>query len=351
MKINKLNVILSIVVFLTILIVFLSYRYAVHVKKEEVQRAFYLFKQSVEEEETLMQPEQIFRGDSKAELRSDSVIIETEKGRVLYERNEQADSLALIDKREWSFQLFMTYKNPNRAFTLDSIYQEQLRDEGIIARTAVCFSQGDSLAGCSNEAVCRRGIALYPVVFGPKHDAKRIELQAYVLFSSSYLISRMPLIWGLILLWCIIVSMYIWQRRKKMDHKEFVNPATPIPVMISSDVSKGIEIAPNVFFNKKTGRLKGPNCEVCLTKNRLLAFICFLEAPDHTVSYLNFCKEVLKRPLNEEDELTEENKMLNRAIKKSMVQTIKRLREDLNAFPEFSIENDSGSFYRLNVKK
>ena len=212
MKINKLNVILSIVVFLTILIVFLSYRYAVHVKKEEVQRAFYLFKQSVEEEETLMQPEQIFWGDSKAELRSDSVIIETEKGRVLYERNEQADSLALIDKREWSFQLFMTYKNPNRAFTLDSIYQEQLRDEGIIARTAVCFSQGDSLAGCSNEAVCRRGIALYPVVFGPKHDAKRIELQAYVLFSSSYLISRMPLIWGLILLWCIIVSMYIWQR-------------------------------------------------------------------------------------------------------------------------------------------
>ena len=95
----------------------------------------------------------------------------------------------------------MTFKNPNRAFTLDSIYQEQLRDEGIIARTAVCFSQGDSLAGCSNEAVCRRGIALYPVVFGPKHDAKRIELQAYVLFSSSYLISRMPLIWGLILLW------------------------------------------------------------------------------------------------------------------------------------------------------
>ncbi len=48
MKINKLNVILSIVVFLTILIVFLSYRYAVHVKKEEVQIAFYLFKQSVE---------------------------------------------------------------------------------------------------------------------------------------------------------------------------------------------------------------------------------------------------------------------------------------------------------------
>ncbi len=32
--------------------------------------------------------------------------------------------------------------------------------------------------------------------------------------------------------------------------------------MISSDVSEGIEIAPYGFFNKKTGRLKDPNCEV-----------------------------------------------------------------------------------------
>ncbi len=40
MKINKLDARLSIVVFLTILIMFLSYQYAVHVKKEEVQRVF-----------------------------------------------------------------------------------------------------------------------------------------------------------------------------------------------------------------------------------------------------------------------------------------------------------------------
>ena len=88
MKINKLNVILSIVVFLTILIVFLSYRYAVHVKKEEVQRAFYLFKQSMEQEKRLMQPGQMFLGDSEIELRSDSVIIETEKERIVYPQRD-----------------------------------------------------------------------------------------------------------------------------------------------------------------------------------------------------------------------------------------------------------------------
>ena len=77
----------SIIVFwgilvLTILVVFLSYRYVISVKNIEIQRTFYLFKQSVEQEKVLMQPEQMFLGDLKTELRSDSVIIETEKGKV-----------------------------------------------------------------------------------------------------------------------------------------------------------------------------------------------------------------------------------------------------------------------------
>lgn len=194
----------SIIVFgrilvLTILVVFLSYRYVISVKNREIQRTFYLFKQSVEQEKVLMQPGQMFLGDSKTELRSDSVIIETEKGKVRYKKNKQADSLALTDKKEWFFQMFISFENPNRAFTLDSLFQEELKSEGIIAQTAVSFSQGDSLVSCSNKPLSRAGIALEPIVFGVEHDQREIKLQAYVLFSHSYLFSRMPLIWGLIL--------------------------------------------------------------------------------------------------------------------------------------------------------
>ena len=194
----------SIIVFgrilvLTILVVFLSYRYVISVKNREIQRTFYLFKQSVEQEKVLMQPGQMFLGDSKTELRSDSVIIETEKGKVRYKKNKQADSLALTDKREWFFQMFISFENPNRAFTLDSLFQEELKSEGIIAQTAVSFSQGDSLVSCSNKPLSRAGIALEPIVFGVEHDQREIKLLAYVLFSHSYLFSRMPLIWGLIL--------------------------------------------------------------------------------------------------------------------------------------------------------
>ena len=345
----------SIIVFwgilvLTILVVFLSYRYVISVKNIEIQRTFYLFKQSVEQEKVLMQPEQMFLGDLKTELRSDSVIIETEKGKVKYKKNKQEDSLTLPDKREWFFQMFIAFKNPNRAFTLDSLFQEELKSEGIIAQTAVSFSQGDSLVSCSNKLLSQAGIALDPIVFGVEQDQRQIELQAYVLFPHSYLFSRMPLIWGLILLWCILVIiMYIWQRRKKVEYnKAAVTPVTPVPVALSSDASEWIEIAQDVFFSKKTGELKDRDHKVFLARNRLRAFICFWEAPDHTVSYPVFCNDVLGRPLSE-DESTEENRQQNRAIKKSMTQTIMRLREDLTTFPELSIENASGLSYRLNI--
>lgn len=345
----------SIIVFwgilvLTILVVFLSYRYVISVKNIEIQRTFYLFKQSVEQEKVLMQPEQMFLGDLKTELRSDSVIIETEKGKVKYKKNKQEDSLTLPDKREWFFQMFISFENPNRAFTLDSLFQEELKSEGIIAQTAVSFSQGDSLVSCSNKLLSQAGIALDPIVFGVEQDQRQIELQAYVLFPHSYLFSRMPLIWGLILLWCILVIiMYIWQRRKKVEYnKAAVTPVTPVPVAFSSDASEWIEIAQDVFFSKKTGELKDQDHKVFLARNRLRAFICFWEAPDHTVSYLVFCNDVLGRPLSE-DESTEENRQQNRAIKKSMTQTIMRLREDLTTFPELSIENASGLSYRLNI--
>lgn len=345
----------SIIVFggiliLTILVVFLSYRYVISVKNREIQRTFYVFKQSVEQEKVLMQPGQMFLGDSKTELRSDSLIIETEKGKVRYKKNKQADSLALTDKREWFFQMFISFENPNRAFTLDSLFQEELKSEGIIAQTAVSFSQGDSLVSCSNKPLSQAGIALEPIVFGVEHDQREIKLQAYVLFSHSYLFSRMPLIWGLILLWCILVIiMYIWQRRKKVEHnKAVVTPVTAVPAALSSDASEWIEIAQDIFFCKKTGELKDRDHKVFLARNRLRAFICFWEAPDHTVSYPAFCNDVLGRPLSE-DESTEENRQLNRAIKKSMTQTIMRLREDLMTFPELSIENASGLSYRLNI--
>ena len=224
---------------LTILVVFLSCCYFSQIKNEQILKATYLFSHAVDLEKELMQPEFISFPRSDTGISSDSTVIETEKGKVVYKKNKQADSLALIDKREWFFQMFISFENPNRAFTLDSLFQEELKSEGIIAQTAVSFSQGDSLVSCSNKPLSRAGIALDPIVFGVEQDQRQIELQAYVLFPHSYLFSRMPLIWGLILLWCILVIiMYIWQRRKNVEYnKAAVTPVTPVPVALSSDAS------------------------------------------------------------------------------------------------------------------
>jgi hypothetical protein len=119
---------------LTILVVFLSCCYFSQIKNEQILKATYLFSHAVDLEKELMQPEFISFPRSDTGISSDSTVIETEKGKVVYKKNKQADSLALIDKREWFFQMFISFENPNRAFTLDSLFQEELKSEGIMAR-------------------------------------------------------------------------------------------------------------------------------------------------------------------------------------------------------------------------
>ena len=124
---------------LTILVVFLSCYYFFQIKNEQILKATYLFSHAVDLEKELMQPKFVSFPKSDTDISSDSTVIESEKGKVVFQKNKQADSLALIDKREWFFQMFISFKNPNRAFTLDSLFQEELKREGIIARQPFLF--------------------------------------------------------------------------------------------------------------------------------------------------------------------------------------------------------------------
>ncbi|RHR58917.1 hypothetical protein DWW90_09040 [Parabacteroides sp. AF17-28] len=350
MEKNRSIIAVAAMLILTILIVFLSYRYFFQIENEQILKTVYIFNHAVDKEKGLMQPEFVSISKSSARASSESTVIETEKGKAIYKRDKKTDSLTLSHRREWNFQMYLAFKNPNRAFTLDSLFQEELKSENIVAQTAVSFFQGDSLVSCSNKSLCQAGIALDPVVFGVEHDPKQIKLQAYVSFSRSYLISQMPLIWGLVLLWFVpIILMFIWRRRKNVEYKEVISFVPPVPAVISLDASEWKEIASGIFFNEKTGVLKKQDHEVCLKRNRLRAFSRFLGASDHTISYSDFCKNVLERPLNE-DESNEKNKELNQAIKKSMTQTIQRLRDDLKDFPELSIDNIPNSGYQLNIE-
>ncbi len=341
MKIYRRYVAFWIIMFLTVFVVFLSYQYVVQVNNGQIQKASYLFYQSVEQEKVLMQPIQMFFGDPKAKAQSNSIIIETEKGKAVYEKNKDADSLTLNRKREWLFQTYLVYKNPNRAFMLDSLFQEELKSEGIAVQTAVCLLQGGSLMCCSNESLCQTGIELEPVVFGGEGDPMQIKLQAYVLFPRSYLIGQMPLIWGLVLLWSIpVILIYVWLRHKKKDD------VVVVPHL--KEVVKTEELASGIFFDEKTGELKKQDLVIYLKKNRLHTFISLLRAPNHTRSYEELCREVLERPLKDGESI--ENRVWNQSIKKSMGQTIMRLRKDLEDFPELSIDNKPNTGYQLNIK-
>lgn len=314
----------------------------------QIQTVFNLFGESLKQETLIMQPKFVSLSEPDVAVRLDSTIIETEKGIVKYKRSKEADSLALSKKREWNFQKFIAYKNPNRAFMLDSLFQAELKKEGIVAQTAVRFLQGDSIISCSNDSICQLGIALKPVIYGVKSDSNQITLQAYVLFPSSYLISRMPLLWGFLFSWAIVVFAVVWWWRKRGANQGFVTSAPQAAKEISLDTPGWVKIAPELFFNKSIGELRNRCYKVVLKRNRLRAFICFLQSSDHIVSYKDFCEIVLKRPLYE-DEPIGKNKVLNQSTRKSMTQTIQRLRSDLKDFPELSIENVPISGYRLVI--
>lgn len=348
MKKFKLSIPLLIIMFLAVLVVMMSCLYGVQVKNEQVQKAFYLFNQSVQQEAKAMDTGFQSLPKPEAKIYSDSVIIETEQGVVKYKRSKEADGLTSLQKREWSFQINIARKNPNRAFMLDSLFQAELKKEGIVAQTAVRFFKGDTLKSCSNDSICQLGIALKPVIFGVKSDSNKITLQAYVLFPCSYLISRMPLLWGFLFSWVIGVFAVVWWWRKRGVNQGFVTPIPQVATTLSSDTAGLKKIGLNLFFNKSTGELWSRSHKVVLKRNRLRAFICFLQSPDHLVTYTDFCEIVLERPLYE-DESIESNKTLNLSIRKSMTQTIQRLRSDLKDFPELSIENVPDPGYRLVI--
>lgn len=348
MKKCKLSIPLFIIMFLAVLVVLMSCLYGIQVKNEQVQKAFYLFNQSVQEEAKIMDSDFMSFPQSDTGIHSDSIIIETEEGIVKYKRSKEVDSLTPLQKREWFDQMYIIKNNPNRAFMLDSLFQAELKKEGIVAQTAVRFFKGDTLKSCSNDSICQLGIALKPVIFGVKSDSNQITLQAYVLFSCSYLISQMPLLWGFLFSWVIGVFAIVWWWRKRGVNQGFVTPIPQVVTTLSSDTAELKKIGLNLFFNESTGELWARSHKVVLKRNRLCAFICFLQSPNHIVTYDDFCKIVLKRPLYEDDSI-DKNKTLNQSIRKSMTQTIQRLRSDLKDFPELSIENVPDPGYRLVI--
>lgn len=234
---------------LVLLTVFWLRQYYDLVKEELETKAVYLFRQAMEREKSIMHPEFISFSGLKNKSRSDSITIETVKGRVVYNKQTSTDDLTQHSKNEWEIQLYISHKNPSRAYMLDSLFQNELGAGNILAQSAVRFSKGDSLISCSDETVCRKGIALKPVVFGKEDSVMKVELQAYVLFSFLYMIRCMPLSWGIATCWGIaIVFLYI----------RFLQKKKKVAVYISQP-AQYIELVSGVQFCAEKWTVKRPN--------------------------------------------------------------------------------------------
>ncbi len=109
---------------LTILVVFLSCCYFSQIKNEQILKATYLFSHAVDLEKELMQPGLSLSQDLIPAFLLILLLSRPKREKLFIKKNKQADSLASIDKREWFFQMFISFENPNRAFTLDSLFKK-----------------------------------------------------------------------------------------------------------------------------------------------------------------------------------------------------------------------------------
>ena len=101
MKKNRPIIILLVMLILTVLVVFLSCRYVTQVKNGQILKTVYLFNLATDKEKELTQSEFVSFSESNVSP-SSSVIIETEKGKAIYKRDEKADRHTLSHRREWN---------------------------------------------------------------------------------------------------------------------------------------------------------------------------------------------------------------------------------------------------------
>lgn len=91
---------------LTILVVFLSCCYFSQIKNEQILKVTYLFSHAVDLEKELMQPEFISFPRSDTGISSDSTVVETEKGKVVYKKISRRIVLLCLTKESGSFRYF-----------------------------------------------------------------------------------------------------------------------------------------------------------------------------------------------------------------------------------------------------
>lgn len=253
------------------------------------------------------------------------VITRTNDNTILTQKTEDSGSITKNEKKYLCEQMYLVKKNPIDPARLDSIFAEELHQNHILAQTAVIY-ECDGIKHYSNadSSFYASAYKLDDIVLELDH---KIRLQGYIKLPFTHIIQQSRSLYFLtILIWLLLTGGATWLLLKKK--KEEV-PAIIIP--------KGyIAISEKLLFNEKEGILKYlDRKDVVLSGYKLKLFISLLNENGHFI------------PIETIKDIVWADGM---STKNALIQTVKRLREDLRFIPDLKIENSREKGYRLQIK-
>ncbi|HML72600.1 MAG TPA: winged helix-turn-helix domain-containing protein [Macellibacteroides fermentans] len=263
-----------------------------------------------------------------------STIQEEGKPTIRIKKNDRVKKLSNSEKINNIIQTFLYSRNPVKVETLDSIFHKELSTEIPGVKTAVVYidninkdtsySREDTLIGLSVISTNR-------YYYGMRNE---IILQAstelpvlYILFNESIALLTIISIWLIL----IIPSIFILVKDIKRKTTQLCSPV----VNTYNGSSHCITINNGLILDTSLCQLVGNNKSVPLTKQSIQLLALLLNSPDYFLTY----QEIINQLWG-----SIENKGQER-----LTQSIKRLRESLEEFPEIIIENLRGAGYQLKI--
>lgn len=271
-----------------------------------------------------------FSSQGGTESANDSIQVISEFGETTL-NIESKNELSYDEKKYVCDQLYLLYKNPIRADHLDSLFNEKLQAEGIEAETAIVYkvqmSDSSEMMECSrtDSSFYKKATALPLMKIG-----NTIELEGYVSLSEWTIWNRIPYIWMVtVLLSCLGIGGFVFIGYKKEKKVEVENENK-----VNKDLIGYIQIREDLYFKETEGFLLYKDQKIYLRKRHteLLAFL--LRGDSYFRSY-----EELQNKVWKVENLTRD----------AMRVAVKRLNDNLEEIPGFSVETVSGKGFRIDV--
>lgn len=274
--------------------------------------------------------------------KSDSISIRTNQGVKKFERSDSLRLLPIEEKIYIAQQMYLLRKNPIRVKIVDSLFQATLKEKDISAETAMIYTaNGKSEISNPDSMFYKKAIALNVIRVGFKGES--FELQAFVKLPLSYLLSKAPHFWTIILLWIggtfLLIGWIIRRRQASIalpieQSEQFPQNPNGLVVPITASPQKWLQITESLLFDEEKGELSYNGQIIYLTRKSLRLFSFLLKGENYYQNYENIKKEVWK----------DENAS-NDAIRKM----VNQLNNKLASIPNLSIEIENKLGYQIKL--